>query len=237
MIILLKRRQVLCALLFCCFMGALSAVIWLGQRTAVPAFVAGSSGSATIVVDPGHGGEDGGAVAVDGSVESQINLEVALRVNDLLRLAGWRTVMTRTEDISIYSAGAQTLRQKKVSDLKNRVELVEQVGDGMLLSIHQNSLPASPQTHGAQVFWNQVEGADLLAASIQDTLNAGMNTGSEKKAKKISSNIYLMKNITAPGVLVECGFRSNHDETARLHQSSYQRKLAVAIIAGFQRAA
>lgn len=219
-------------MLFCCFVAGLAAVLWTGHGAASPAFAARDGAPVTVVVDPGHGGEDGGAVAGDGSVESRLNLEIACRVNDLLRFIGQRTVMTRTEDVSIHSDGAETLHQKKVSDLENRVALVNETENAVLLSIHQNSLPSSPVTHGAQVFWNQ--GAEPLADAIQEALNQSVNQGNEKESKKIPSTIYLMKHITAPGVIVECGFLSNSGETQMLQEPSYQLKLACAILAGFR---
>lgn len=186
----------------------------------------------TIVIDAGHGGEDGGAVSPDGVIESGINLAVAQDLNALLTLLGEDTVMTRTEDISIYSEGARTLRQKKRSDLENRVALVNGTPNAMLLSIHQNSLPQSPKTHGAQVFFGGADGSELLAQSIQAALNTAVNDG-EKEAKRISDDVFLMKHVTAPAVLVECGFLSNREETAKLQQPDYQMKLAVTIAAGF----
>ena len=232
MIILLRKHVLLGAGLFCCFFAALACVIWAGQRAAVSVFAAADSAAVTVVVDPGHGGEDGGAVSAGGVEESQINLAVALQVNDLLRLMGRRTVLTRSEDVSTCDEGLDTIRQRKASDLKNRVALVNATPNAVLLSIHQNSLPSSPVTHGAQVFWNRQEGAEELALLVQDSLNGTVNAGNEKNAKQIPPTIYLMKNITAPGVIVECGFLSNSAETALLQEPSYQLKLASAIAAG-----
>ena len=233
MFIVIQKRHIICTALFCCFFAGLAAVLWTGHSPSAPVFAARDGVPVTVVVDPGHGGEDGGAVGADGAVESQINLSVALRVNDLLRFAGQQTIMTRTEDVSIHTEGTETMHQRKVSDLKNRVALVNATENAVLLSIHQNSLPSSPVTHGAQVFWNVGEDADVLAASVQDALNAGINQGNEKKPKKIPSNIYLTKNVTAPGIIVECGFLSNSEETALLQEPSYQLRLAAAILAGF----
>lgn len=198
-----------------------------------PVFAARDGVALTVVIDPGHGGEDGGAVSADGFSESQLNLAVAQKLSDLLRFTGQKTKMTRTEDISIHSEGLATMRQRKVSDLQNRVALVNGVNNAVLISIHQNSLPSSPVTHGAQVFWNQQEAADVLAASVQDALNLAINVGNEKVPKKIPATIYLTKNVTAPGIIVECGFLSNREETGKLREPSYQLKLATAVSAGF----
>jgi len=184
------------------------------------------------VVDPGHGGEDGGAVGSDGTVESGVNLGIALRLNDLLRFCGQTTRMTRREDVSIYSDGAVTLREKKVSDLKNRVALVNSTPGAVLVSIHQNKLPEAPRVHGAQVFYNAVEGAQDAAERIQSSLNGIVNKEKGKEPKQITNTIYLMKNITAQGILIECGFLSNPEETASLLRPEYQMKLAAAIVSG-----
>ena len=160
MIIFIKKRQIVCGILFCCFLVGMAAVLWQanveGEATSV--FEPREGVPVTVVIDPGHGGEDGGAVAGDGTVESQLNLEIAQKTWDLLRFAGQAAVMTRTEDAAIYSQEAQTLREKKVSDLQNRVAMVNGTENTILLSIHQNSLPSSPVTHrlrGALVsfFW------------------------------------------------------------------------------------
>ncbi len=231
MVILLRKRDLLFSGLLCCFFFGLAAVLWKG--TAVPSFSVWDDSPVTVVIDPGHGGEDGGAVSPGGVPESQINLAVSLRVHDLLRFAGRRTRLTRSEDITICDEGLDTMRQRKSSDLKNRVRIVEETGNAILLSIHQNSLPSSPITHGAQVFWNRQEGAESLAEQVQDALNAGINSGNEKHPRQIPDSIYLMKNITVPGVLVECGFLSNGPETERLQDPDYQLRLAAAIAAGF----
>ena len=188
-----------------------------------------------MVLDPGHGGEDGGAVSGDGTVtESGLNLEIALRVRDLMTFSGVEMVMTRSEDVSTYTEGA-TIRQRKVSDLKNRVALVNGTENAVLVSIHQNSLPSSPSTHGAQVFWNEQPGAQDLAGEMQEALNQCINPERPKEAKEIADTIYLLKNVTAPGVIVECGFLSNQAETARLEEPTHQRLLAAAITTGYLR--
>ena len=232
MIILLRKRDLLLSALFCCFFLGLSAVLWRGN--VVQVFNAREeTPPVTVVIDPGHGGEDGGAVSPGGVAESRINLAVSQRVSDLLRFAGRRTLLTRSEDVTISDEGLDTMRQRKTSDLKNRVRIVEETENSILLSIHQNSLPSSPVTHGAQVFWNRQEGAEALAGQIQAALNAGINAGNEKHPRQIPDSIYLMKNITAPGVLVECGFLSNGAETEWLQDPSYQLRLAAAIAAGY----
>ena len=231
-----RRQLAFAALFFCVFLG-LTAVFWQGSRPAETAVFAPRDGvPVTVVIDPGHGGEDGGAVSPGGVSESHINLAISACLNDLLRFAGAKTAMTRTEDVSIHTEG-DTMRARKVSDIHNRVELVNNMENSVLISIHQNSLPSSAVTHGAQVFWNRQEGAGALAESVQEVLNVTINTGNEKNIRRIPDTIYLMKHVTAPGILVECGFLSNSTETEKLQQPSYQLKLAAAIACGYLRCA
>lgn len=234
MIVLLRRKYIAFSVLFVIFMASMAFVLWQGRGN-VSAFSAQSQGNSSriVVVDPGHGGEDGGAVAQDGTVESGLNLEVAQRLNDLLLFMGQETVMTRDSDISIYTEEAKTVHDRKVSDLKNRVKIVNSLDNSVLLSIHQNTLPGSSKTHGAQVFFNGVAGGDVLAKSMQACLNSIINVGNEKVAKRIPDTIYLAKNVTAPAVIVECGFLSNSGDTASLKSARHQITLAVAVTAGY----
>ena len=134
-----------------------------------------------------------------------------------------------------YSVRA--FREKKASDLKNRVALVNAQEGAILVSVHQNCLPAAPQVHGAQAFYNGVEGADILASAVQETLNQAANPEKGKTSVRISDSIFLTKNVTAPAVLIECGFLSSPQETERLKTAEYQRTLAAAMAAGLMRAA
>ena len=231
LIVLLRKKVLALAALF--LFGILLLCGTLVRGT-LPVFrPAGVPERSVIVIDAGHGGEDGGAIAADGTAESGINLAIARDLDALLRFLGCETRMTRTEDAAIYSDGARTLREKKASDLKNRVALVNETPSAVLLSIHQNSLPSSRRVHGAQAFYARTEGSEALAESVQSALNAAVNQGNEKSQKAIDKSVYLMKNINCPAVLVECGFLSNTEETERLRQADYQRRLAVTVAAGF----
>ena len=179
-----------------------------------------------IVIDAGHGGVDGGATSCTGVLESQINLEIALKLNDLMHLLGHKTVMIRTTDISIYTQG-QTIAAKKVSDLKERVRIVNETEDALLVSIHQNTFSDS-RYGGAQVFYAQTVEGHKLAELLQRNLISTLNPDSNRKAKK-ADGVYLMEHIEKPGVLVECGFLSNVEEEAKLRDSSYQKKLCCVI--------
>ena len=187
----------------------------------------------TIILDAGHGGEDGGAVSADGVAESHINLAIVRKMDLLLTFLGYDTLLTRSGEEAVYSPDAQTLREKKVSDLKNRVELINAQDNAVLLSIHQNSMPSHPKVHGAQVFYNALSPSDQMAQSVQSVLNTAINPNNDKAAKAMDGTIYLMKNITKPGILVECGFLSNAAEAQRLQTDEYQLKLTLAIVSGY----
>lgn len=179
-----------------------------------------------IIIDAGHGGEDGGATSCTGALESTYNLEISLRLNDLLHLLGYDTVMTRTADTSIYTKG-ETIAQKKISDLKERVRIVNETDNSLLLSIHQNNFSDSRYS-GAQVFYAGTEGSDLLATQLQSAFVSTLNPGSNRKCKK-SDGVYLMEHIERTGVLIECGFLSNAEEEAKLRSPEYQKKLCYVI--------
>lgn len=193
------------------------------------ATVIGQSGGTerhTIIVDAGHGGEDGGATSCSGVLESQINLEIALRLDDLMHLLGYDTVMVRTTDTSVYTEGT-TIAAKKVSDLKERVRIVNSTEKAVLVSIHQNIFSDSRYS-GAQVFYGGADDSRQLAQSLQSAFAQSINSGSSRKCKK-ADNVYLMQNISCTGILVECGFLSNPQEEALLRSPEYQQKICCVI--------
>lgn len=183
--------------------------------------------TACLVIDAGHGGIDGGAVSCTGIPESTYNLEIAKKLNDLCRLLGYDTRMIRTSDVSVYTEG-KTIAQKKLSDLKARVQSVNETDGAILISIHQNTF-ADNRYSGAQVFFSGTEGSKELAMTMQNAFINTLNPGSERQCKK-SDGIYLMEHITKPGVLVECGFLSNSQEEAKLRSKDYQQKLCCVIV-------
>ena len=202
-------------------------IIWGGER-AVQTFSEERGAQWCIVLDAGHGGEDGGATSCTGVLESGINLEITLRLRDLLHLLGRETRMIRTSDISVYTKGG-SIAQKKMSDLKERVRIVNSTPNAMLLSIHQNNFSDSRYS-GAQVFYADTQGSERLAKVLQCALISSLNKGSNRKCKQ-SDGVYLMEHISCPGILVECGFLSNPAEEARLRSPDYQRKLCCVIAA------
>ena len=180
----------------------------------------------TVIVDAGHGGIDGGATSCTGVLESKINLEIALCLNDLLTLLGHDTQMVRTTDTSVYTEG-KTIAAQKVSDLKERVRIVKETENAILISIHQNTFSDS-RYGGAQVFYGAGEGSNTLAGRLQTLFTQTVNKGSNRKSKP-ASGVYLLENIDKPGILIECGFLSNPKEEALLRSKEYQQQLCMVI--------
>lgn len=186
----------------------------------------------TVVIDAGHGGEDGGAVSVSGAVESQINLAIALRLDQILGLYGVNTVLLRDSDVSLHDPDAQTLREKKVSDLHNRVAMIEALENPVLISIHQNTYTSS-RYYGAQVFYANGDLSLPLAQVAQATLKQALDPSNERQPTVIPESVYLMNHISCRAILVECGFLSNPQEDQLLQTPVYQTKLAAALAGAY----
>ena len=199
------------------------------RRQAVMTTALQEADSPTFVLDAGHGGEDGGATGVSGVQEAALNLQIALRLQDLMHLLGMKTSMIRTTDTAVYTGDCRTISEKKASDLKHRVELVQTVPHAILVSIHQNHFSES-KYHGAQVFYAKTDGSRALAETMQSALAQYADPGN-RRACKLAGSVYLMEHIRCPGILIECGFLSNYEEEQRLCSESYQKTLA-CVIAG-----
>lgn len=192
-----------------------------------------------VVIDAGHGGEDGGASSAAGVVEKDVNLEVAFALRDLFEAAGIPVVMTRTEDKLLYDRNVNFQGRKKVLDLAARRLIAEQVaataaengGASLFISIHMNAFPA-PQYSGMQVWYGTGDPRSAeVAGSIQGASVAIM-PDNHRKIKAAGSGIYLLDRIGTPAVLVECGFLSNPAEAERLADEAYRRALAAVVLAG-----
>ena len=223
----MKGKLPLSALYCLTIGGLLLAVIWGSRAITVISENMSVERQHCIIIDAGHGGEDGGATSCTGKLESSFNLEISLRLNDLLHLLGYDTAMIRTSDVSIYTKG-ETIAQKKVSDLKERVRIANETENALLVSIHQNTYPESRYS-GAQVFYAGTAGSQQLAKELQSAFTATVNQKSNRKSKK-ADGIYLMEHISCTGILVECGFLSNPEEEARLRSMEYQKKICCVIV-------
>ena len=186
----------------------------------------------TIIIDAGHRTErTGGAVADDGTKEADINLKIALKVKSLLEQSGSKVILTRSDENGIYDSDKKTLRQKKVSDLKNRVKIGNESGADIFVSIHLNKISQEKYWGWQTFFKSGNEASKRLAESLQNSLNKTIQKENKREALKID-NVYIMKNVEIPISIVECGFLSNHEELELLKQDEYQDKLAWGIYVG-----
>ena len=185
----------------------------------------------TIVLDPGHGGIDGGATGFGGVIEKDINLQISLKLRDILLLNGYQVVMTRDTDKSIHSSGNSISQQKK-SDMHNRMKIIESTPHALTVSIHQNFFEQN-QYNGAQMFYGKNSSdSKLLAEAIQKRFVQNLQKDNKREIKQAGKDLYLMYYAKTPIVLVECGFLSNPVESALLSDDTYQSKVAFTVFSG-----
>ncbi len=182
-----------------------------------------------LIIDPGHGGYDGGAVSDRGTVESVINLEIALRLEQLCGFLGFETVMTRNSEEIEYPPQADTIKTKKTADQKARLALINDTENAVLISIHQNCYP-DERPFGAQVLYAPTDGSKEFGEYMQNMMLQHLIPNNRRTASLISENIYLMNNISCPAVLIECGFISNYSEEKLLNTHEYQLKIATVAV-------
>lgn len=208
---------------------------WTGGGRVVQALARGSTTARTLIIDAGHGGFDGGAVGATGTTEQDINLSIAQRVQLLASFFGVPTVMTRADGQALDYDPSRPVRENKVADIKAREQIVLQTENPVFVSIHLNKF-SDPQYHGAQVFYSvNHAGGRALAELLQDALVAGCDPSNNRQARPAEQSIYLMKTLSCPAVIVECGFLSNPDEEALLGDENYHKKLAAGIVTGYLR--
>ena len=182
-----------------------------------------------VVIDAGHGGEDGGAIGANGICEKDLNLQIAQMLNDLLRSNGIRTVMTRNEDILLYDRNSDYHGQKKVQDLATRRKIAEEYENAVFVSIHMNAFPQA-KYHGLQVYYSPNSPSSMdLATQIQSLTKELLLPQNNRSVKSSNGNIYLLDRLECPAVLVECGFLSNPEECALLSTEEYKRKMALSL--------
>ena len=185
----------------------------------------------TVILDAGHGGEDQGAESANGITEAETNLKITLKVQKLLEQSGCTVILTRSDDNAIYDIDKQTLRQKKISDIRNRVKIGNNSSADIFVSIHLNKIPQS-QYYGWQTFYKSSnEQSKKLATSLQNSLNESIQKENKRVPLKID-NVYIIKNVEIPTSIVECGFLSNPEEEAQLQTEEYQDKIAWGIYTG-----
>jgi N-acetylmuramoyl-L-alanine amidase len=186
----------------------------------------------TIVLDAGHGGEDGGAASKSGLQEKDINLAVTLNLKNMLISSGFTVVTTRNTDISIGDKSLGTIRERKASDIHNRLKIMEEQDNCIFISIHQNHFSDS-KYDGSQIFYSKNnEQSKLLADTIQTQIVHLLQPQNKRKIKPADNTIFLLSHAKVPAIIVECGFLSNDAEAKKLSEPLYQRQMAFSIYSG-----
>lgn len=211
----------------------LAVSLYIGTKLDGEYIQTGSSYSAqpTVIIDAGHGGFDGGAVAEDGTVEKNINLNISLTISKLLKQSGFCVIMTRQADVSTDDTEAPENAFNKRNDLENRLQLMSDYPDAVFVSIHLNKFTTS-SAFGSQVFYSDSDKAKALGDYIQHSIVGLIQHDNMRVNKKATSSTYLLHNATIPAVLVECGFLSNREELLKLKDTNYQNKMAFSIYCG-----
>lgn len=209
----------------------LASILYVGKEAAV--YVTGRSVDAEkekicVVLDAGHGGDDPGKVGINGANEKDVNLQIAELVKIFLEANEIEVIMTRESDEGLYDANASN---KKVQDMKRRIEMIDEASPALTVSIHQNSYPEE-YVHGAQVFYytGSTQG-QLLAEAVQGQLIKRVDSENKRRVKA-NDSYYLLKKTGVPIVIVECGFLSNSEEAEKLCSPEYQQRVAWAIHMG-----
>lgn len=186
----------------------------------------------TVVLDAGHGGEDGGAIGVNGVFEKDLNLSVAATIRDMLASVGVKVVMSRTEDRLLYTEEQNLKGHRKEYDLRNRLVFSESYENGLLVSIHMNTFPQE-SCRGLQVYYSSNDPSSRsLAACVQESARLQLADSNTRKIKEAGSSIYLLHRSKNPAVMIECGFLSNREECEKLSDEDYRRRLSFAIFCG-----
>lgn len=233
MIVLVNSRKLL-ALLLCS--ALILSALFLFQAPEVATeyeiSVLARSPERVLIIDAGHGGADGGAQSAEGLLESEVNLDISLKMQALCALWGITSVMTRTTQDIDYPEFAATISAKKSYDQRQRLELINSLPDAVLISIHQNKFPDS-RPKGSQVLYSATEGSKELGELMHANLVSQLFPENRRVAAPIPDTIYLMKMAKCPAVLVECAFLSNPEEAALLQTQSYKLKLAATIVGSY----
>ena len=226
----MKNRTLICTICIILIVTLCLAIPHLGISKQKQIATASKCRKLTLIIDAGHGGFDGGAVASDGTLEKDLNLYVANELKNLAVCFGYNTIMVRSSDKSTDEDGEQD-GSKKVKDIKNRLELMKKHPDGIFISIHMNKYQTA-QPNGAQVFYSPIEGSKNLAECIQKSIFNFVQPNNKRVVKPAGNNIYLLYHATVPAVIVECGFLSNKNDLENLKDDIYRKDLAFSVFCG-----
>lgn len=226
----LREKIPFLALLSCCVVVfAVSGAVRSAEKS--ESTMANATEKQVILLDAGHGGVDSGGIGINGVYEKDINLSIVKNLGSLLTLSGYEVVYTRTEDISIYDNGVEGIRNQKISDMENRLEIVERYPGSVFLSVHQNQY-TDKAYFGGQMFYTTNNSSNFRLATIMQNKFAELQQGNDREVKLIDNNLYLFKDTEQPALLIECGFLSNENDAANLSNPEYQKKVAFTIYSG-----
>lgn len=224
------KRFIVTVLGLCLVLSVITATLQL-TILSTPASISAKS-MPVIILDAGHGGFDGGAEASDGTLEKDINLAVTLKLRDLLAPLGYNIIMVREDDRGTEDNPNTSIRNRKISDLNNRLKLLNKYPNSIYISIHLNKFQQS-SSHGAQVFYTtNIESAKLLAEEIQSHIVKMVQPDNHRKSKPASKESFLLSKAKNPAIIIECGFLSNPNDLKNLKDEEYQAKISFAIICG-----
>lgn len=185
-----------------------------------------------VILDPGHGDFDGGAVGKGNILEKDINLQISKKIYEILMVFGLKVELTREDDTSTCDENLKTIRKKKISDLKNRLKLANKYENSIFVSIHQNNF-SDTQYYGSQIFYSPNHpNSEILANHIKEAIKKLIQPNNEREIKCAGNNIFILKNAKKPAIIIECGFMSNQNELNRLCSDYYQNQIAFCISSG-----
>lgn len=222
---IVNPRNIFALIVFVC---VISTIIGVYLSTVDARTTVETSPCSTLVIDPGHGGIDGGAISADGTKESDINLAIALKLRAIADFLGQKTVMTREDDSWRTDAASYSEHE----DLVHRTEIINAAPNAVLFSIHQNCYPTS-QPSGAQVLYSRYENSDVLGNLTQNNLIACLDPENRRVAEPAPKKLYITANAKCPAILIECGFMSNNFDVLKLKDESYQLSLAIVLMGSF----
>ena len=227
--LVIRKKQIILATLCACL--SIFTFMFTTAKEPVKETVSLPVSGKTVILDAGHGVPDEGAQSSNGTTEAESNLKIALKVQNLLEQSGCTVLLTRSDENAIYDIDSKTLKQKKISDIHNRVKIGNESSADAFVSIHLNKIPQS-QYYGWQTFYKDGNAdGKKLAAAIQNSLNNAIDKENNRLSKTID-NVYIIKHIEIPTTIVECGFLSNPEEEKQLLDDDYQNRLAWGIYSG-----
>jgi len=220
-----NKRLILSLLLILC---CTASILFVNFKIATSTF-SFQKENKLILIDPGHGGIDGGAVSKRGTVEKDLNLQISKKVKTALTNLGYQVIMTREDDSGLYENNG-TIRNKKIQDLNNRIKMINSSGANVFISIHMNMFPES-KYYGAQVWYSDKYESKVLAHMIQVGLKTDINNVNKRDEKAANNSYKILRESEIVSVLVECGFLTNYNEEQQLLNEEYQNKIAISIAA------